>query len=455
MKIYSLEDTIAAISTPLGEGGIGIVRISGPQALRIADRLFRGKVKPSRASTYTLHYGHIVYQGEVIDEVILSVMRAPRSYTREDVVEINCHGGILPLRKTLEAVLQEGARLAKPGEFTLRAFLNGRIDLTQAEAVLDIVKAKSELSLRNAVSQLEGGLSSYLNRLEERLLHILSLLEANLDFPEEEVEPLDRESILKELARIKKELRRILEREKEGRILREGIQVGIVGRPNVGKSTLLNRMLGRERAIVTEIPGTTRDLIEEWINIQGVAFRLIDTAGWREVEDRVEKEGVRRTGEVIENADLLLVMIDGSEKITPEDERIMEATREKNRILVINKMDLGEVIDEDTLPSPRIKISALKGEGLEELKKMMVRKVLEGEIDTGEGILVTSIRQIELLRLAYRRIEEGERGFREGMSEEFLAQDLREALSAIKEIKGEEVGEEILEMIFSRFCIGK
>ncbi len=455
MDNLGLADTIAAISTPLGEGGIGIVRLSGPKALEIADKLFQGKIKPSQASTYTTHYGRISHKGEFIDEVILTVMRAPKSYTREDVVEINCHGGILPLRKTLEAVLEEGARLAKPGEFTLRAFLNGRIDLAQAEAVLEIVRAKSERALKNAVNQLEGGLSHYIREIEDLLLHLLTHLEASLDFPEEELEIISLKEVKEKIKEAKTKLSSLLAREKEGRLLREGIMVSIVGRPNVGKSTLLNQLVGREKAIVTEIPGTTRDLIEDWISIEGIPFRIVDTAGWREVEERVEKEGIKRTETAMKTSDLLLVMLDISEGLKREDRKIIEDTEGKNRILVINKIDLKRKWSAESLPSPTVEISALKGIGLEKLKKLMVKKVMEGEIMGGEGPLVTNMRHVELLQRAYTSLAQAEKALQEGLSEEFLSQDLKESLSALKEIRGEEVGEEILERIFSQFCIGK
>ncbi|HEX68270.1 MAG TPA: tRNA uridine-5-carboxymethylaminomethyl(34) synthesis GTPase MnmE [bacterium] len=455
MRLFSLEDTIAAISTPLGEGGIGIVRISGPKSLEIADRLFRGKIKPSQAPTYTTHYGKIVHKGEVIDEVILTVMRAPKSYTREDVVEINCHGGIFPLRKTLEAVLEEGARLAKPGEFTLRAFLNGRIDLTQAEAVLEIVRAKSEIALKNALSQLEGGLSKYIREVEREIVDLLTFIEAGLDFPEEEIELLSREEIKKRLEGIHRKISSLLEREKEGHILREGIKVSIVGKPNVGKSTLLNSLLGKEKAIVTEIPGTTRDLIEDWITIQGIPFHLVDTAGWRETQDLVEREGVKRTKMAMDISDLLLVVLDRSEPLEEEDKWLLQHTKNRKRILVINKIDLPPAWSPHNLPSPKIQISALTQKGLNDLRKEMAKCILKGEIEMGEGPIITNLRHLELLKTAYSYIKNAMESLNSGLSEEFIAQDLKTALSSLKEILGEEVGEEILENIFSRFCIGK
>ncbi len=455
MGKIDFQDTIAAISTPLGEGGIGIVRISGPRALEIADKLFKGKAKPSLSPTYTVHYGHIVHQGETLDEVIITVMRQPKSYTREDVVEINCHGGIVPLRKVLEAVLNSGARMAKPGEFTLRAFLNGRIDLAQAEAVLDIIRAKSELSLKIASSQLAGNLSRSIRGIEENLLHLIASLEASLDFPEEEIEIVSQPEILNGIKDIRAAIASLLKKESTGRVIREGALVSIVGKPNVGKSTLLNQLLGKERAIVTEVPGTTRDALEEWISLEGVPFRLVDTAGIREVKETVEKEGVKRSEEYLESADIVLLVLDISRPLNEEDKRILEKSKDKNRLLVINKIDLQRKWDPSILPPEKVEISALQGKGIEELQKKMRGKILQGEILQSEGILVTNLRHIELLKNALSQIEKAEEAANSGLSGEFISRDLQKALSSLKSILGEEVGEEVLDNIFSRFCIGK
>ncbi|NOZ63551.1 MAG: tRNA uridine-5-carboxymethylaminomethyl(34) synthesis GTPase MnmE [Caldiserica bacterium] len=449
------QDTIAAISTPPGEGGIGIVRISGPRALEIADRLFKGKVKPSLSPTYTVHYGHIVHHGETLDEVIITVMRKPKSYTREDVVEINCHGGIVPLRKVLEAVLSSGARMAKPGEFTLRAFLNGRIDLAQAEAVLDIIRAKSELSLKIASSQLEGNLSRSIRRIKENLLHLIASLEASLDFPEEEIEIISREETLNKIKTVREAIASLLKNESTGRVIREGALVTIAGKPNVGKSTLLNQLLGKDRAIVTEVPGTTRDALEEWLTLEGVPFRLVDTAGIRKVKEAVEKEGVKRSEKYLESADIVLLVLDISRPLNGEDEKILEKSRDKNRLLVINKIDLQRKWDPSTLAPEKVEISALQGKGIEELKKKMLEKILQGEVLQSEGVLVTNLRHVELLKNALSQTEKAEAAAKAGLSEEFVSRDLQEALSALKSLLGEEVGEEILDNIFSRFCIGK
>ena len=454
-KLIDLTDTIAAIATPLGEGGIGIVRISGPRSLEIADKLFKGKTKPSTSPTYTIHYGHIIHQGEILDEVILTVMRKPKSYTREDVVEINSHGGIIPLRKILEAVLESGARIAKPGEFTMRAFLNGRIDLAQAEAVLDIVRAKSELALKIASSQLEGTLSRSIRKIEKSLIHLIGSLEASLDFPEEDIEIISSRKILREIRRIKNAITSLLKREKTGRIIREGALVSIVGKPNVGKSTLLNQLLGRERAIVTEVPGTTRDALEEWITLDGIPFRLVDTAGIREVKEVVEKEGVKRTERYLESADIVLAVLDISRPLNEEDNKVLEKSKNKNRLLVINKIDLPEKWSPSSLPFDKVEISALHGRGIEELKKRMKDKILQGEIIQGEGVLVTNLRHIELLKKALESVRRAEESAKSGLSEEFISGDLRSALSSLKSLLGEEVGEEVLDNIFSRFCIGK
>ncbi|HDL09692.1 MAG TPA: tRNA uridine-5-carboxymethylaminomethyl(34) synthesis GTPase MnmE, partial [Candidatus Omnitrophica bacterium] len=355
MKNYILDDTICAISTPLGRSGIGIVRMSGPDAIRIAEKIFLSKDKKPVNSfkSHTIHYGFIVEDlsqstqptistpgVEMVDEVLLTVMKAPRTYTRQDIVEINCHGGIVALRKVLELCLRHGARLANPGEFTLRAFLNGRIDLTQAEAVLNIVDAKTEEALKVATRQLEGSLSKILNSIHKDLLDIVSEFEALLDFPEEEIEESQKEEIISRLENTIKELDKLLEHSREGRLIQEGIKCVICGKPNVGKSSLMNALLGKERVIVTPIPGTTRDVVEEIVDLHGIPLRIADTAGIIETEDLVEKEGIERAKREMENADLIILVLDTTQGVNGDDIFLLERIKDKNHIICVNKIDL-------------------------------------------------------------------------------------------------------------------
>ena len=459
MKVY-LEDTITAISTPIGEGGIGIVRLSGPQSLEIADQIFVGKVKPSEVPTYTTHYGHIVFQKEIIDEVILTVMRAPGSYTREDIVEINCHGGIVPLKMVLEIVLQLGARLAQPGEFTRRAFLNGRIDLVQAEAVVDIIRAKTDLSLRAAVSQLEGKLSAIVRQIREALIKVLASIEAAIDFVEEDIEIISQQEILERLENIGVQLQNLLATAEGGKILREGISMVIAGRPNVGKSSLLNAFLREQRAIVTPIPGTTRDVIEEIINMEGIPLKIADTAGIRPVHDIVEKEGVARSRSCIQRSDLVLLLFDGSEALTEEDRQLLKEIKDKKAILVINKIDLPQQIEIDEIKpevvnKPLVKISATEEIGLSQLEKTIVEMVWRGEVVASNGTLVTNVRHRNALREANSSIQRAIETTSQGRSEELIAVDIRAGMDSLGEIIGETVTEDILDYIFSEFCLGK
>lgn len=455
-------DTIAAIATPWGEGGIAIVRLSGPQAIEIAERIFRGKRKnPRSMSTYTMAYGYVVdpSTGEEVDEVIVSLMRAPYSYTKEDVVEINCHGGTLVASKVLELVLAAGARLAEPGEFTRRAFLNGRIDLTQAEAVLEIVRAKSEEAVKIANRKLRGEFGKRLSSLRERLLNLLSWVEASLDFPEEDVPLISPEDVEKGVKEVLTSLDRIISSTRAGFIYREGVRVVICGKPNVGKSSLLNALLQEARAIVTSIPGTTRDLIEEVLNIKGVPIRLVDTAGIRRAKDEVEREGVSRSLSQIENADLVLLVLDASLPLEEEDISVIERVREKRVIVVYNKKDLPRQINpEDVrslLPSRReVWISALYEEGIDELKEEILKEVQTG-IDLSGEVWMTSLRNIELLEKVRSSLRDSLESLRSGLPYDVVSIGIQEALRSIGAITGEEWTEELLDIIFSQFCIGK
>ncbi|MEI6845447.1 MAG: tRNA uridine-5-carboxymethylaminomethyl(34) synthesis GTPase MnmE [Candidatus Firestonebacteria bacterium] len=460
-----MKDTIAAISTPPGESGLGIVRVSGPAALKIVATIFKPKKEKILAEkpSYSAHYGFVIdpASGETIDEVIVTVMKAPATYTREDVVEINCHGGLISVRRTLELLLKYKARLAEPGEFTKRAFLNGRIDLAQAEAVFDIIKAKTEESLKAAVLQLKGGLSEKMNEVAETLKNTCVKVEANIEFAEEENETTDMAGIKKDLLKVLKTLRDLLATAEGGIILREGIKTSIIGKPNAGKSSLLNELLNEERAIVTHIPGTTRDIIEETINIGGIAFVLSDTAGIREAKDLVEKKGIDRSLRSLAEADLLLVVFDGARELEKEDIEIIKITRAKNIIAVINKTDLQpakttekqlrKLLKNKTL----VKISLVNKSGMEKLKKEMGKVALKKGAGSKESIIITNVRHKELLSSAAASLKKAVKSIEEKMSEEFVALDIRGALDYIGCITGRVSAEDILNKIFSDFCIGK
>jgi len=453
---YSLDDTIAAISTPIGEGGIGIVRMSGPEALSILRRIFK-RAKGGPIASYRLHYGHIFdpETGEAIDEVLASYMRAPHTYTRQDVVEINCHGGIVPLRRILELCLREGARLASPGEFTLRAFLNGRIDLAQAEAVLDVVRAKTEAGLRVAVNQLKGGLSEEIRRVRRRLVDVLAYLEASIDFPEDEIPARD---IRPDLEEARERLEKLLSHAGQGIIYRQGIRTAIVGKPNVGKSSLLNALLRTSRAIVSPIPGTTRDTLEETLNLQGVPLVLVDTAGIvAETEDVLTGLSVERSRRALAQADLALLVVDGSEPLTEADREIAALVGNKTAILAVNKIDLPQVVSLDgLLPHARqVRISALMGEGLERLEEAIVEAVFSGQVLASDELLVSNPRHEDALRRALGHINDALKSHARCMPADFVAIDLTSAVNALGEITGETVTEDLLEAIFSNFCVGK
>lgn len=454
-----IEDTIAAISTPLGYSGIGIVRLSGKDAIKIAERVFsspKGK-KLHHTPTHRIVYGHIINpeNQEIIDEVLVSVMKSPNTYTMEDIVEINCHGGPLPLRRTLELLLKHGARLAEPGEFTMRAFLNGRIDLAQSEAVLDIINSLTEESQRVAIEQLKGGLSKKISAIREKMVELTAVVEAYIDFPEEDIEPPDRKDMREKARDIQFELSELIKSSRYGIILREGLRTAIIGRPNVGKSSLLNALLQQDRAIVTEIPGTTRDIIEEYLNIQGLPIRIMDTAGIRAPHDIAEKEGVERSLRALKKADLVLLILDGSEELHETDRMLIDESCIKETILVINKIDLPSRISMDKLPSdkPVVRVSALTGKGLENIKEEIINTSLKGEKDTG-NTLVTNERHITALKRSLASITSFLDGI-DSASPEFLALELRDGLDAIGEITGITTPEEILNKIFSEFCIGK
>ncbi|KPK98790.1 MAG: hypothetical protein AMJ95_02265 [Omnitrophica WOR_2 bacterium SM23_72] len=453
-------DTIAAIATSFGESGIGIVRLSGAEALKVSEKVFVAKDgrRCSDFRTYTIHYGYIVEKKEIIDEVILTVMRSPRSYTKEDVVEINCHGGMVALRRVLELVLEKGCRLAEPGEFTKRAFLNGRIDLAQAESVLDIIRAKTDAALKAGMEHLKGALSSEINRIREILLELLSRLDADIDFPEEEIETVSLKDTIERLQKVHVQINKLLQSSRRGRVLREGLQAVICGKPNVGKSSLLNALLKQERSIVTPLPGTTRDTIEEIIDIRGIPVCIVDTAGIIEPRDLVEKKAVLRSRKYIQNAALILLIFDGSRPLSQDDIMFMDKLPQRPVIAIINKMDLKQKIERARIEkrfSQCIDMSAKKLKNIGLLEEEIAHLVYQGGINSFEPIMVSRIRHIEALRCAKNFVAQAIDSSDNKLSLEFIAQDIKEALAALDAILGKSFSEDLLDKIFSEFCIGK
>ncbi|MFQ5823341.1 MAG: tRNA uridine-5-carboxymethylaminomethyl(34) synthesis GTPase MnmE [bacterium] len=483
--MYNKEDTIAAISTPKGSGGIAVIRINGSSAISIVDKIFQGKVRLLEAESHKAYLGKIVMSPqnekvqsylkettqnvEFLDEIIVTLFRAPNSYTRENIVEIGCHGGQFISHRILELLLEQGARLAQPGEFTQRAFLNGRLDLSQAEAVADIIRAKTELSLKTALTQYQGALSRRIKNIRQGLIEICSLLELELDFAEEDIEFADRAEVERKLKNSIEEIRLFLSTYERGKILREGAKVAIIGRPNVGKSSLLNALLKEERAIVTEIPGTTRDVLEEQLDIRGVLFRVVDTAGIRPPGDKVEQEGVRRTENQIKDADIILLIFDGSAQLNCHDLEIINhvfTIRKHDKEIhngfvgLINKIDLEQKLTRTKLNKhlgngPILEISAKEHLGFKKLEEILIRLVLGNEGYSQDKPLLTSIRHKQALNLALESLQAGLNSLARGLSSEFVALDLRAALEHLGEIIGEVTTEDILNNIFSKYCIGK
>lgn len=461
-----IKDTIAAISTAVGEGGIGIVRISGQEAIDIADKIFKSyqqaDKKLSKVNTYTAHYGHIIDPNteQIVDEVISLVMKAPKTYTKEDVVEINCHGGVVPLQKILDLVLDVGARLAEPGEFTKRAFLNGRIDLSQAEAIMDVITSQTEAGLEVAMDQLEGGLSDQIESISQKILELLANLEAAIDFPEDEIEDFDPEELEKRVIEILEEIEDLIATSKRGRIVREGIQTAIVGKPNVGKSSLLNALLRENRAIVTEVPGTTRDAIEEVINIDGIPLKIIDTAGIREAENEIEKIGIEKSQKFLEQADLILLVLDAHCGITAEDKEIIKLAREKDTIVVVNKIDLESELDlkrlkEELNMEAIVETSATEGRGIEKLENLISEMVFGGQIKATDQTLITNLRHKEALEDACKNMKQVKKTIEQDLPVDFVTIDLKGALEKLGKITGDTVDEDIIDRIFADFCLGK
>lgn len=449
-------ETIAAISTAPGIGGIGIIRISGDNALKVLQKVFKAKNK-GEIKPYTIRFGYIIDENkEKLDQVLVSYFKAPKSYTGEDVVEINCHGGNISTREILEIVLKNGAKLAEPGEFTKRAFLNGKLDLTQAEAVIELINSKSDKESRASYKQLEGILGEKIQEIKKRIVDLLVDIEANIDYPEYDIEEVRREKIQNILSENIEKLEKLEKSFESGKILREGVSTAIVGKPNVGKSSLLNRLVKEDRAIVTEIAGTTRDTIEEYITIRGIPLKLVDTAGIHETSDIVESIGVNKSKKALEEAELVLLMLDATKELTKEDQDLLEATKNKNRIILINKIDAGKKINKDILKSSRvIEISTKTLEGLEELEKTIEEMFNVSKINIENDIVITNVRHKNLIHNARKEIENAVVSINNGLPIDMLSIDLQDALQNLGEITGESISEEVVKGIFAKFCVGK
>ena len=458
-------DTIAAISTPMGEGAIAIVRLTGDEAFTIADRIFRGtkEKKLSEVPSHTIHYGHLVdpKTGQTVEEVMVSIMRGPKTFTREDVVEINCHGGLVSVKKVLNLVLANGARLAEPGEFTKRAFLNGRIDLSQAEAVMDLIRAKTDRAMNVALNQMEGRLSKLIGKLRQEILETLAHIEVNIDYPEyDDVEEMTHHVLIEKASIVKKELKQLLQTAEQGKILREGLSTVIVGRPNVGKSSLLNSFVQENKAIVTDIPGTTRDVIEEYVNVRGVPLRLLDTAGIRETEDIVERIGVEKSRAVLKEADLILLVLNFSEELTVEDENLFEAVNGMDTIVIVNKTDLPKKIDMERVrelagKSPVITTSLLEEQGIDDLEEAIAALFFEGELEAQDMTYVSNTRHIALISQALAAIEDAIQAIGDDVPVDLVQIDLTKAWELLGEIIGDTVQDSLIDQLFSQFCLGK
>lgn len=457
-----ISDTIAAISTPLGEGGIAVIRVSGEDSIASVERIFRTKQSLSEAATHTVHYGHIIdpESREKVEETLVTLMRAPRSFTMEDVVEVSCHGGIVSVKKVLHLLLQQGIRLAEPGEFTKRAFINGRIDLTQAEAVMDLIRAKSDRAFQVAMKQVEGNLSDRIKQLRFQLVELMAHIEVNIDYPEHDVEEMTNAFIQDKCSSVLGSIEELLHTAQQGKILREGIVTAIVGKPNVGKSSLLNALAQEDRAIVTDIPGTTRDVIEELVNVGGIPLRLLDTAGIRESGDVVERIGVERSRIAIEEADLILFVINNSEPPDDELTALMQEVKDKPSLLLINKMDLPSAIDEEQIyslfPEERVvKLSLIEGQGLKLLEDAIAALFFSGNVESGDMTYVSNVRHIQLLNAAKRSLEDALSANAQYLPIDILQIDIRAAWEELGEVIGDSVAESLLDQIFSQFCLGK
>ncbi|WP_066195364.1 MULTISPECIES: tRNA uridine-5-carboxymethylaminomethyl(34) synthesis GTPase MnmE [Gracilibacillus] len=456
------QDTIAAISTPIGEGAIAIVRLSGDEAVTISNQLFAGK-DLKQVDSHTIHYGKMVDPNskEMIEEVMVSVMRAPKTFTKEDIVEINCHGGLASVNRLLEQVLHQGARLAEPGEFTKRAFLNGRIDLSQAEAVMDLIRAKTDKAMNIALTQLDGKLSKLVQELRQKLIETVAHVEVNIDYPEyDDVEEMSHQMLQEQTRVVYQEVEQLLSMAKQGKILREGISTAIIGRPNVGKSSLLNAFVQESKAIVTDIPGTTRDVIEEYVNVRGVPLRLVDTAGIRETEDIVERMGVERSRKALKESDLILLVLNYGEALTEEDRNLFKAVEGLEYIVIVNKTDLEPELDIDEVnqlagTQKVITTALIEDKGMDALETAIADTFFAGEIESGDLTYVSNVRHIQLLQQTLAALEEADQAMEAGMPIDLVQIDVTRAWELLGEIVGDTVQDSLIDQLFSQFCLGK
>lgn len=451
-----MEDTIAAISTALGVGAISIIRVSGKGSIAIVNKIFKGK-DLTQVSSHTIHYGHIIDNEEIVDEVLVSVMRAPKTFTVEDVVEVNCHGGIATTQKVLELLLTHGCRQADAGEFTKRAFLNGRIDLTQAEGIMDLIEAKTESSRALAMSQVDGKVSNLIKNLRQEILEVLANIEVNIDYPEyEDIEEFTNDQLFPMIGHVKQSILKILSESENGKLIRDGIQTSIIGKPNVGKSSLLNALLNESKAIVTDIEGTTRDIVEGTIRLDGIILNMIDTAGIRKTDDLVESIGVEKSRQLMNESDLVLFVLNNNEPMNEEEKTILKELESKNHIVVVNKIDLESHLDPKDLEGHIVvSMSALEQKGIEELKEQMKKIFSLEKIETKDMTYLTSARSIALLRQALQSLEDLEQGLKAGYPMDILEIDLKKIWNDLGQIIGETYEEELIDQLFSQFCLGK
>lgn len=451
-----MEDTIAAISTALGVGAISIIRVSGKDSIPIVNKIFKGK-DLTQVSSHTIHYGHIIDNEEIVDEVLVSVMRAPKTFTVEDVVEVNCHGGIATTQKVLELLLTHGCRQADAGEFTKRAFLNGRIDLTQAEGIMDLIEAKTESSRALAMSQVDGKVSNLIKNLRQEILEVLANIEVNIDYPEyEDIEEFTNDQLFPMIGHVKQSILKILSESENGKLIRDGIQTSIIGKPNVGKSSLLNALLNESKAIVTDIEGTTRDIVEGTIRLDGILLHMIDTAGIRKTDDLVESIGVEKSRQLMNESDLVLFVLNNNEPMNEEEKTILKELESKNHIVVVNKIDLESHLDPKDLEGHIVvSMSALEQKGIEELKEQMKKIFSLEKIETKDMTYLTSARSIALLRQALQSLEDLEQGLKVGYPMDILEIDLKKIWNDLGQIIGETYEEELIDQLFSQFCLGK
>ena len=455
-------ETISSISTPVGEGAIAIVRLSGETALEVADKLYKGQKPLSERDSHTINYGHIIdpVTGETVEEVMIAVMRAPKTYTREDIVEINCHGGIHTVNRVLQLTLKNGARMAEPGEFTKRAFLNGRIDLSQAEGVMDFIRSKTNEASKVANQQMQGRLKDYVENLRQSILNILAQVEVNIDYPEyDDVEEATTSFLLEEAEKVRKDIQYLLKSSAEGRILREGLSTVIVGKPNVGKSSLLNYLIQDNKAIVTEVAGTTRDVLEEYVNVNGIPLKLVDTAGIRDTDDIVEKIGVERSRKALSGAELILYVLNNNEALSDEDIELLDSIQDKNVIAIVNKLDLEGNLDIEALTSrydmPVVRTSIINSSGVDELENKIAELFFEGNVTSTDSTYLSNNRHISLLEQAASSIEEAVQSAEMEVPIDIVQIDLVKTWELLGEVIGEDVSEQLIDQLFSQFCLGK